>query len=105
MDNIYTIVLGDGTTIENVRKTETDQFYVAGALDADLFATENLFEVEIQLGKLKDILHNQACAYLYSDEDNTYFQFRDLNDLEKLQMEYEAKLDYLAAMTGVDFDE
>lgn len=101
----YKITLADGTVLEHIKKLETGQFYTLEALDEELFDNNNLTTVYIELNNLYEGLFAQTCDVFYRRDGFTYFQFRDLTDLERLKFEYEAKLDYLAAMTGVDLDE
>lgn len=101
----YKITLADGTVLEDIKKLETGQFYTEKPLNKDIFSTDSLALVHIELNNLFEDLYDQICDVFYTQDKITYFQFRNLTDLERLKLEYEAKLDYLAAMTGVDLDE
>lgn len=104
-ENIYTVILSDDTRLENIHLLETGQYYTSEDLDESLFSLDNLSIVTIELGDLQETLYEQICDVFYKDGGNTYFQLRELNELERIKLEYQSKLDYLAAMTGVDLDE
>lgn len=101
----YTVILADGTTLEYVSKLETGQWYTGKLDNKEIFSADNLSYITIQFEDLEEIFEDQVLNAYWEDDSYSYFEFRDMNAFERLQVEYDAKIDYIAAMTGVDLDE
>ncbi len=93
----FTIILADGTTLEHVQHTYMQQFCIEGPIDFSIFNKNNLSTVEICRGELSEVLKNQICDSYYTQENITYFQFRDMTELEQLKQENELLQEELAA--------
>lgn len=101
----YTFELADGTTFTGISDGAGN--YVTTGLDSADLTPDNLSRVAVsENGGAEYVLVNQVLRTCYSLGGNQLFvRFSDMNQVEELQADYNAKLDYLAAMTGVDFDD
>lgn len=108
MDEVkkYHITLADGTAFEATPDGAGN--YIADVeLDEDVFSADNISEVTIKDGTIVIAeLSNQILrTYYLTGNGETFIRISDMTDLEKLEADYTAKLDYIACMTGVDLDE
>ena len=105
-ERTFKIRLSDGT--EFVAVSDGAGNYIANSIiEEDELSEVNLNEVQIlDDNKVIDTLFNQVLRTYYTmDGNHTFVQFSDMTELEKVASDYNAKLDYIACMTGVDLDE
>ena len=102
----YTIVLADGTLFV-AEDDMAGNFIADTVIEKDAFSPDNISEVTIMDGEnVVDVRINQVLRTYYITEDNeTFIRLDDMNDLEKIEADYNSKLDYITCMTGVDLDE
>ena len=101
----YTITFADGTILNNL-VLNGNNFISQNPITSDFFTAERLLEVTITDSENNtQIIENARLVACQEWPDGYYFILREMTDLEKLEFIYNSKLDYLAAMTGVDLDE
>lgn len=102
----YTVVLSDGTSFV-VQDDGVGNFITSTAISEDELSPDNITEVTIKEGNATvATLYNQVLRTYYPTGDGgTFIRLSDMTELEKIEADYNAKLDYIACMTGVDLDE
>lgn len=101
----YRITLADGTNFL-AAPDGAGNFIADEYIENEYFSTDNISEVIISDGNtVIGTLINQVLRTYYPVENGTFFRLSDMTDLEKIEADYNAKLDYIACMTGVDLDE
>ena len=98
MNTIYDIILADGTRISaylNGNNYITDDY-----VDAEMLADDNL--VHIVIGG--EDFYNMHCTNLWEDHGQKRFIIRELTSQELARLELNAKIEYLALMSGIDID-
>lgn len=102
----YNIILADGTALHGV-SDGVGNFIIDGTIEKDALSPANLSEVQIKIDDmLIDSVSNQVIrTHYFLNDGKTFIRFSDMTELEKIEFNYNAKLDYIACMTGVDLDE
>ena len=102
----YSIVLADGTEFE-ATPDGAGNYIADEEIAEDIFSSDNISEITIKFGNsVIDALSNQVLrTYYLTGNGGTFLRFSDMTELERIEADYNAKLDYLACMTGVDLDE
>lgn len=108
MDEIkkYNITLLDGTSLI-ATPDGAGNFIVDGEIEESVFSVDNLSKVTVKDGTtVIDTFSNQMPRTFYLiGNGKTFVCFSDITELERLEADYNSKLDYIACMTGVDLDE
>lgn len=102
----YRIRLADGTEFTAVHDGLGN--YIADSIvDEEILNEVNLSEVQIMDGTtvIATVINQVLRTYYTISGNRTFIRFSDMNELEKIEADYNAKLDYIACMTGVDLDE
>ena len=102
----YNITLADGTSLM-ATPDGAGNYLVDGEIEEDVFSMDNLSEVTVKDGTtVIDTFSNQIPRTFYLiGNGKTFVRFSDMTELERLEADYNSKLDYIACMTGVDLDE
>ena len=102
----YNITLADGTSLM-ATPDGAGNYIVDGEIEEDVFSVDNLSDVTVKDGAtVVDALSNQMPRTFYLiGNGKTFVRFSDMTEIEKIEADYIAKLDYIACMTGVDLDE
>lgn len=102
----YNIVLADGTTMYGF-PDGAGNFIINEVIEKDVLNSVNLSEVKIKIEDMViDTVTNQVLrTHYFLNDGKTFIRFSDMNELEKIEFDYNSKLDYIACMTGVDLDE
>ena len=101
----YNITLADGTSLM-ATPDGAGNYIVDGEMDESVFSADNLSDVTIKDGGMVvDSLSNQVLRTYYLTNGCTFIRFSEMTELERIEADYNAKLDYIACMTGVDLDE
>ena len=102
----YRVTLADGTEFTG-SPDGAGNIVSQGLLDPEDFTPDNLSEVQISIDEGEpDTYTNQVLrTFYYQGDGTTFIRLSDMTELERLELDYNAKLDYLACMTGVDLDE
>ena len=101
----YTFELADGTTFTGISDGAGN--YVTTGLNSTDLTPDNLSRVVVtdEYG-VEQELTNQVLRTCYTTgEGRLFIRFGDMSQMELLEADYTAKLDYLAAMTGVELDD
>lgn len=100
----YTIILADGTEINDL--IENGNCYVSGSfVDDNLFTPDNLSFVKIMGDDGLYMEYENMVGNVVHLDDGHYIVIRQMTEDEKNRELINAKLDYIAAMTGVDIYE
>ena len=103
MDEIFTIILADGTRIENLIQNGTN--YVSeDMLDADMFVN-NCCPLTIQCGEEVQTYENAELVHISQETDGCYIAFRETPENKVREAKLRSDIDYLAMMTGTDLEE
>lgn len=100
---IYRIKLADGTDFYAVSDGAGN--YIANEIVSDdAFSAWNLSDIEIYDGNsLVENPKNQVLrTYHTINNEKTYIRFSDMTEIEEIEADYNAKIDYIAMMTEVD---
>lgn len=102
----YTIVLSNGTSFV-AEDDGVGNLVTSTSISEDELSPDNIAEVTIKEGDATVVtLYNQVLRTYYPTGDGgTFIRLSDMTELEKIEADYNAKLDYIACMTGVDLDE
>lgn len=102
----YTIVLSNGTSFI-AEDDGVGNLITSTSISEDELSPDNIAEVTVKEGDATvAILYNQVLRTYYRTSDGgTFIRLSDMTELEKIEADYNAKLDYIACMTGVDLDE
>ena len=102
----YRITLADGTEFQ-ARPDGAGNFIADGEIPEETFYDGNIYEIVISDGNtVVDTLFNQVLrTYYLTGTGKTFIRFSEMTELEKIEADYNAKIDYVACMTGVDLDE
>lgn len=97
----YNIKLADGTELKNV-ELNGNNFITAESGFGSVLTPANLTSVEISDGNISESHENMILTNLWEASDGWHFIIREMTENEKLRLELEAKLEYLAMMTDVE---
>ena len=102
----YTVILSDGTSFV-AEDDGVGNFITSTAISEDELLPDNIAEVTIKDDDITvDVRYNQVLRTYYPTGDGgTFICLSDMTELEKIEADYNSKLDYIACMTGVDLDE
>lgn len=102
----FTIILANGTSF-TAEDDGVGNFITSSAITEDELSPDNIAEVTIKEGDATvATLYNQVLRTYYRTSDGgTFIRLSDMTELEKIEADYNSKLDYIACMTGVDLDE
>ena len=100
----YTITLADGRQLCNLRKNGTN--FVSQERVAEELLEGNLSQIQISDGvysrSLRNVVLLQQCHMPQAEPAGWYLAFRQRTERELSEMALDAKLTYLAMMTGVE---
>lgn len=77
---------------------------IVDSLDESALSVSNLSEVTIESDGRTDIYSRQVLRCYQQVNGGIRIRLSDMTDLERLDADYNAKLDYLAMMTDVDLE-
>ena len=102
----YRITLKDGTAF-TAKPDGAGNFIADEEIPKGTLSEWNLSEVTISdNGVIVEVDTNQILrTHYFLDGGKTFIRFSDITELEKIEADYNSKLDYIACMTGVDLDE
>jgi len=96
------IKLTDGTTLYNL-SMNGDNFIANYEIDPDIFIG-NLTDVVINIDGANEVHSQMKLVQVTTYNDQYWFVLQDLTDQELLNLEIEAKIEYLAMMADIDID-
>lgn len=99
----YTITLANGKQLKGLSKNG-DNFVSKKQIDESIF-DGNLATMTVSDGETEQELHNVELTQQVEYADGWYLAFRELSAQELRDMELDSKIEYLAMMTDVDFEE
>ena len=102
----YRVTLADGTEY-NAVSDGAGNLIITGTVDREDFSPDNLSQVILETdGQSQEIFENQVLRSFYERDDQSHLiRISDMTEIERLEADYTAKLDYLAMMTDVDLEE
>lgn len=100
MDKLYTVILHDGSTIEDLRKNG-DNYISKKELSPDIFS-ENLIEIIEVSDDKTEHYYMMKLAHLTKTGDEWWFSFIPLNNYELLEIKIKSDIEYIAMMTDID---
>lgn len=105
LSETYLLKLVDNTILE-VFDDSAGNWLTHDEIDENILSEDNTSHVIVTEpdGKVFEYF-NLISNGIFIWRDYKGFRLRERTDLEKIQLESDAKIDYLAAMTGVDLDE
>lgn len=100
-EKIYTIILADGTSIENLR-LNGNNFIARTMIDPAIFA-ENCSPVTISDGTNEEVHSDMELVQVTkSDSGDYWFVLRDISEEELSKIKMQSDIEYVAMMTGVE---
>ena len=103
MNDIYSIVLSDGTEINGLTMNGTN-FVSETPISADIIKG-NCSPLKIVKGEEEEVIANAELACCYGASDGWHIAFRELSKEEVFMAKVRADLDYIAMMTDTDLEE
>ncbi len=102
----YRVTLADGTEFDGV-PDGAGNIIVSEELDEEVLSPDNISEVQISVngGEPYTLVNQVLRTFYYQGDGTTFIRLSEMTEIERLEADYNAKLDYLACMTGVDLDE
>lgn len=102
----YRITLQDGTSFIGM-PDGAGNYIINEEIPKETFSEWNLSEVTISDDNMiVEVYTNQVLrTHYFINGHKTFIRFSDMTELEQIKSDYNAKLDYIACMTGVDLDE
>ena len=100
MDNIYTVILHDGTTLEDLKKNG-DNYISKSIINSEVFE-DNLMEVIEVATDQTTHSHMMKLAHLTKTGDDWWFSFIPLGNYELLEIKMKSDIEYIAMMTDID---
>lgn len=99
-DRIYTITLGDGTELANLR-LNGDNFISEAPVDADIFL-DNCSPVVISDGENEELHENMELVQVTVVAGEYWFVLRDITlaELDKIKMQ--SDIEYIAMMSDIE---
>ncbi len=99
-DLIYTMVLSDGTTIENLRKNG-DNYISASKLTSDMFEGK-LSEVTVKTSEDEVVMENMDLVQITEMDGEYWFVLRQFSATELAMAKMSSNIDFLAMMQDVE---
>ena len=99
---MYTIVLTDGTTLENLELNGNN--FISEKIIEDSVFDDNLDTVTISNGDVVESYNNMVLISNRVDGGKSWFILGERTPQELHDMKIEAKIQYLAMMCGVDLE-
>lgn len=100
-EKIYTIILADGTSIENL-KLNGNNFISRTMIDSAIFA-DNCSPVTISDGNNEEAHSDMELVQVTRSESGDYwFVLRDISEEELSKIKMQSDIEYVAMMTGVE---
>ena len=99
-DLIYTMVLSDGTIIENLRKNG-DNYISASKLTADMFEGK-LSEVTVKTSEDEVVMENMDLVQITEMDGEYWFVLRQFSATELAMAKMSSNIDFLAMMQDVE---
>lgn len=99
-DLIYTMVLSDGTIIENLRKNG-DNYISASKLTADMFDGK-LSEVTVKTSEDEMVMENMDLVQITEMNGEYWFVLRQFSATELAMAKMSSNIDFLAMMQDVE---
>lgn len=99
-DLIYTMVLSDGTTIENLRKNG-DNYISASKLTSDMFEGK-LSEVTVKTPEDEVVMENMDIVQITEMDGEYWFVLRQFSAMELAMAKMSSNIDFLAMMQDVE---
>lgn len=99
-DLIYTMVLSDGTTIENLRKNG-DNYISATKLTADMFEGK-LSEVTVKTSEDEVVMENMDLVQITEMDGECWFVLRQFSSIELAIAKMSSDIDFLAMMQDAE---
>ena len=99
-DLIYTMVLSDGTTIENLRKNG-DNYISTSKLTVDMFEGK-LSEVTVKTSEDEVAMENMDLVQITEMDGEYWFVLRQFSATELAMAKMSSNIDFLAMMQDVE---
>ena len=99
-DLIYTMVLSDGTTIENLRKNG-DNYISVVELTKDMFDGK-LSEVTVKTSDSEEAMENMDLVQITEMNGEYWFVLRQFSETELAMAKMSSNIDFLAMMQDVE---
>ncbi len=100
-ENIYKIILADGTTIENLR-LNGNNFITRTMIDPAIFSG-NCSPLVISDGTSEEVHSDMELVQVTeSDSGDYWFVLRDISEEELSKIKMQSDIEYVAMMTGVE---
>ena len=100
MDKFYTIILNDGTVLEELKKNG-DNYISKNPISIDLF-DDNLLEVIEVTNEETTNYHMMKLAHLTKTNNEWWFSFIPLSNYELLEIKMKSDIEYISMMTDID---
>lgn len=99
-DLIYTMVLSDGTIIENLKKNG-DNYISASKLTADMFEGK-LSEVMVKTSEDEVVMENMALVQITEMNGKYWFVLRQFSSIELAIAKMSSDIDFLAMLQDAE---
>lgn len=99
-DLIYTMVLSDGTIIENLRKNG-DNYISSSKLTADMFEGK-LSEVTVKTSEDEVVMENMALVQITEMNGEYWFVLRQFSSIELTIAKISSDIDFLAMLQDAE---
>lgn len=99
-DLIYTMVLSDGTIIENLRKNG-DNYISASKLTADMFEGK-LSEITVKTSEDEVVMENMALVQITEMNGEYWFVLRQFSSIELTIAKISSDIDFLAMLQDAE---
>lgn len=99
-DLIYTMVLSDGTIIENLRKNG-DNYISVSKLTADMFEGK-LSEVTVKTSEDEVVMENMALVQITEMNGEYWFVLRQFSSIELTIAKISSDIDFLAMLQDAE---
>lgn len=99
-NSIYTIVLSDGSTIENLRKNGNN--YISDTeLTRDMFEGK-LSSITIKTSDYEEVMENMDLVQITEMNGEYWFVLRQFSEIELAMAKMSSDIDYIAMMQNVE---
>lgn len=103
MEEIFSIILADGTVIDNLTLNGTN--YVSSSeIHKEIFS-DNCSPLRIVNGNDEEIIPHAELVCCYGANDGWHIAFRRITEDELFKAKLRADVDYLAMMTDTELEE
>lgn len=100
--NVATLKLSDGQVINNLI-VNGDVFVSRNPIDPDIFE-DNVNPITVTINGEATIHDDWKFCGLISINDEWWICFSEMSAFEKLELDFQSKIDYISMMTDIDLD-